>query len=72
MKFCTKPTIVLEEKDKKTLKEVHEMITKVPCSSLFCTKCPFNSLCDYIENNAEGFIASVENKLNNAIIKKEG
>ena len=72
MKFCTKPTIILEEKDKKTLREIHEMITKIPCSSLFCAQCPFTTLCDYHDNNAEGFITNVENRLNEALIKKEG
>ena len=72
MKFCTKPTIVLGEEDKKVLKEVHKIITEVPCSSLFCQRCPFTSLCDCHDNNPEGFITSVENQLNKALIKKEG
>lgn len=72
MKFCTKPTIVLGEEDKKALKEIHKIITEMPCSSLFCHQCPFNALCDCHDNNPEAFITSVENQLNEALIKKEG
>ena len=71
MKIIDNPTIELEEKDIETIEKVRELIKNMPCSSLFCAKCPFATICDYIDLNKpkENTILNIQKALSEALIK---
>ncbi len=70
MKVITEPTIELEEKDIETIKGIYELIKSIPCSSLYCNKCPFYKICDYVSTSKskEDMVLNMQKTLNNALI----
>lgn len=72
MKVVDNPTIELEEKDIKVIEGIYEMIKHIPCSSLYCNKCPFNTICNYVDINKskENTILIIQKALNEALIKE--
>jgi hypothetical protein len=73
MKVVGNPTIELEEKDIKVIKEIYETIKNMPCSSLHCNKCPFATICDYVDMNvadgASATVLNIQKALNEALIE---
>ena len=70
MKFIKEPTIELEEKDIETIKGIYELIKNMPCSSLFCDKCPFKQICDCVYmGEPEKMVLNIQKALNEAVIK---
>jgi hypothetical protein len=69
MKIVDNPTIELEEKDIKVIEDIREMITNMPCSSLFCNRCPFGTVCDCIDKSKENTIFNIQKALNDALIE---
>jgi hypothetical protein len=71
MKVVDNPTIELEEKDIKVIEGIREMIKDMPCSSLFCNRCPFGTVCEYIDLNksTESMVLNIQKALNEALIE---
>ena len=71
MKIIDNPIIELEEKDIETIEKVRELIKNMPCSSLTCNRCPFCTVCDYIDLNkpAESTVLNIQKALSEALIK---
>ena len=70
MKVRNNPTIELEEKDIETINKLRELIINMPCSSLFCNRCPFGSICEYADltKPKENMILNIQKALNEAMI----
>ena len=70
MKVIDNPTIELEEKDIETIEKLRELIVDMPCSSLFCNNCPFNSICEHMDftKPKENTILNIQKALNEALI----
>lgn len=71
MKVIKNPTIELEEKDIKTIEGIRELIQHMPCSSLLCSMCPFDKICEYIDVNdpKDSAILNIQKALSKALIK---
>lgn len=70
MKIINSPTIELSKKDIETIEELRKLIIDMPCSSLRCEKCPFDSFCNFVNTNEEkeNTILNIQKILNEALI----
>lgn len=69
MKIIDIPTIELEEKDIEAIKGLYELIKNMPCSSLNCKECPFDTVCDCTDKSEENTILNIQKALSEALIE---
>lgn len=72
MKVINNPTIELEEKDIETIEKLREFVAGMPCPSLDCNRCPFGSICKYVDTDINSgtkiTILAIQKALNKALI----